>query len=456
MKNVDPVSGGGVMLTLDSQSISTAVAEILRRGLLDPSRLHPEEIAYFSSRAIEPDGALDRGARTLYFNKEGRKLLGEMIEVVSNDKIVAQNLSIKEVETEVITTVFEAAIADDQGRLDVDNVVAALVERLEQGLGEWITVWPVLNLSMPNDRSIRLAGLTIGKVGGSERSKMTEDIEWVGRTVRIGRDGAPGSALPHIQKSTDETLASSECWGVGTIYGRKGAVEEVVEERVVIATDILRCFGMYIGIDPDETLLGIPNQPGIRRAIVYQRGQHVAFPSSIFQVPLRYELTTETLDRLEAFELFQRAQTISNAESATDLQQQILLGMMQFGLASRAASREIKIQSYITAIESLLCLERTEWKYRVDKAGKRLALFVSEEERASLRHRLKAIYELRGGAAHWAWRNLRGREFIGQADIDELRLFAYFAVLLALTHCEGLDTHAEFIAKLDAMRGVHK
>lgn len=197
--------------------------------------------------------------------RRDRELMERLVDHIRTDSVVAESANRTDVYDEVVTAVVDGTVARDAGTLDTDRLASELLARIRAGIEEWSVLWPVPGLALPEGATLRLGGLILGRLSDAQADDVRIGMEAIGRTVRRGEDGAPGSALPSIMEDTEEVLASSAYWAVGLVEGRRKAIEWIMEERVTVALDVLRVFGLYVGIDPDRTHLGEPADAATRR-----------------------------------------------------------------------------------------------------------------------------------------------------------------------------------------------
>ena len=226
----------------------------------------------------------------------------------------------------------------------------------------WSVLWPIPSLTIPEGNELDLAGFTLSALSEAEVTGVREEHELIAQTMRIGEHGEPGSALPHMRDVFDKTISSSVCWARGAVRARTASVDRIAAEEIRIALAVLRTFALYIGINPDDTLLDVPPNSNIRRAILYRPGAALSFPSTRYERRIPYIMSRQQIERLRQFDLFQRAQAIAATEHPTQLEQKLLLAMLQFDTAATLDAPESKLPHYLTVIETLLAREEGNTK----------------------------------------------------------------------------------------------
>jgi hypothetical protein len=393
-------------------------------------------------------GWISRSGMGVALTRRDRALMAKLTKRVRTDPIIALNASVKDVADEVSTTIFDGVTAREEGRFDADHFARDLLDRVRAGYQTWSVVWPVPGIRLPDGATLEVGGLTLGVLHADTRAAIDRDMTSIGKMVRL-YNKPPGSALPSLMNQTDRTLGSSEYWALGTIEGRRASIKWIMEERVTIALDVLRVFGLYVGIDPDQTSLGDPWRPDERRSLFYNASQGAHLDESLFELRRPYELDDAAFQRLHGFPLFQRAQQIAGIDSPTELERKILLGILQFGAASRVRTAEEKFSAYLTAAETVLAREEDERHDRGKRVGRRLTLLDVFEDQQTAIDAMQELHAVRRLPVHFGHRTIRGWDVVTPAHIRRAKYVAYFAILVGLEHCAGHATHEAFIQALD-------
>ena len=425
--------------------LSKLLARIIDDGLLDPSTSNPHEIASFYGRS--PAGKL----LTIQTNRKGEQLVDQASAVLHTELITSHNLSVAEVRDDVITTLVDAAVAKDEGKLDVPSLVAQLIERLSSDEGPWSVLWPIPSFNIPEEASLTVGRFIFGALSEDQLASIRTQHEEVSRSSWILKDGELRNALPAMQETFEETIRSCNCWALGQVTARATTIDRIAGEEIRISLAVIRTFALYLGINPDSALLETPANPNIRDAIFFRPGDQFSFLGARYERRIPCHLNYQQIERLQRFDLFQRAQAITASEHPTQLEQKILLAMLQFDTAATLDPPESKLPHYLTVIETLLAREEGEHRDRGKKASRRLTAFAtSDAERSRLREDSRDLYGLRTGPVHRGSRGLRGRDEITPRDIERARLLAYFAILLSLQRSSSYQTCEDFIVALDA------
>jgi hypothetical protein len=403
-------------------------------------------------------GSYAYGSGSVEITRRDHRLMVQLAQQLRADPAIAESVSQRDAYDEVVTAVIDGVVAREAGTFDSGRLAAELLDRLRAGFEDWTVLWPVSGLILPNGASLEVGGLTISMLTDAKRAAIRHDMETIGRTVRLGPQGRPGSALPHVMETADQTLASSDYWAIGTVQGRRKSVRWIMEERVTVALDVLRAFALYVGIDPDRTLLGDSTSTAERRTLFFNTARGAFSDVSLYDQRRPFELNADDLRRLTDFSLFQRAQALSARTSPTDLERKILLGVLQFGEASRTRTAEGKLSNYLTAAETLLARESGENdKKRWIRVARRLALYGAFADQQGVIDTLRDLYNLRRFPVHFGHRTLRGREVVTPTDVRRAQFHAYLAILVSLEYADGRTTHEELILALDtelARRGM--
>jgi len=147
-------------------------------------------------------------------------------------------------------------------------------------------------------------------------------------------------------------------------------------------------------------------------------------------------------------------QDISCKINSTELESKILLGIQQFGEASRLNSVGAKLQWYLSTLETILAKEDMEYRNRSKKTAQRLASLASgEEDQLIILERMAELYDKRRRLVHYGHRNRVGTDIVTKQDIQYARLYAYLATLIitekAISSFSNISSHNEFLDVLN-------
>lgn len=428
------------MGSVDEEEVTVLIEKILREGLVPLEGL-PMVMA-------EGGRVINRKGRMIIVSAHGQGLIEQLVDELRADQTVARSLSASDVDAEVVSAVF-AAIED---RASVRNQARRLINQLSIGQEEWTVVWPVMGLDMAPGEKLDIAGFSIGPLSATDLQAVWADVEDYASKAILADDPTPGSGADHVRGFTQQALESSGCWAIGKVLARQDSIQMIVNEELSVAFDILRSFALYVGIDPDDTYVGLPHSNDVSSALVYVPGGTFVWPNARMDTRQSYVLSKDRVEHLRNFDLFQRACEIVRKGTLTRMEEQTQLAMLQFGLSSRLERSGARLVNYLTVLETVLGGEKGAPKGTT--IGRRLSLFFAPGDRAKVRQNLEELYALRQRHAHHGQTSLRGRVVISNDDIGLAQFYAYFAILFGLratTEFTDLKkSHKEFIAAVDA------
>lgn len=428
------------MGSVDEEEVAVLIEKILREGLLPLDGL-PMVMA-------EGGRMINRKGRMIIVSAHGRSLIEQLVDGLRADLTVARSLSASDVDAEVVSAVF----ATMEERTGVRNQARRLIERLSMGREEWTVVWPVMGLDMAPSEKLDIAGFSIGPLSATDLQAIWADVEEYASKAILADDPTPGSGASHVRGFTQQALESSGCWAIGKVIARQDSIQMIVTEELSVAFDILRSFALYIGIDPDDSYVGLPHSNDVNSALVYVPGGAFVWPNARMDTREPYVLSKDRVEHLRNFDLFQRACEIVRKDTLTRMEEQTQLAILQFGLSSRLERSGARLVNYLTVLETVLGGEKGASKGTT--IGRRLALLFAPEDRARVRRDLEELYALRQRHAHHGQTSLRGRVVISNDDIGVARFYAYFAILFGLRatteFTDPKKSHREFIAAADA------
>lgn len=243
---------------MNEEEVSIVLGRVVREGLLP--------LAGLPMMLAQGGRILNRGGRMIVVSAHGQRLIGQLIDGLRADPAVARSLSANDADAEVVSAVF-AALGDPA---NVRNHARHLIEQLSAGHEEWTVVWPIMGLDMATGEKLDVAGFLIGPLSETDLQAVWQDVEGYAAKAILAENATPGSGGDHVREFTRQALESSGCWAVGKVVGRQDSIEMIVREELSVAYDVLRSFALYVGIDPDDTYLGLPHShdvSGRRRAL---------------------------------------------------------------------------------------------------------------------------------------------------------------------------------------------
>jgi len=279
---------------------------------------------------------------------------------------------------------------------------------------------------------------------------------YIWNRAKLGLGTSKQKRLRNLTGIYNDIVSSSGVWFRTEIEGRQRAAFELALESCTLALDILRFFAPYIGIDPDTSALAIPTE-GKREKIDYlqfEDKQSIVLGGTFGEMHFPYVLDMARLKKLTEFAQFKMIQDISCEINPTELESKILLGIQQFGEASRLNSVGAKLQWYLSTLETILAKEDVEYRNRSKKTAQRLAsLASSEEDKLRILERMAELYDKRRRLVHYGHRNRVGIDVVTKQDIQSVRLYAYLATLIitekAISSFSNITTHNEFLDALN-------
>lgn len=308
---------------MDEEEVAFLIEKILREGLL-PLEGVPMVMA---------DGGrmINRNGRMIVVSAHGQGLIEQLVDGLRADQAVARSLSASAVDAEVVSAVF----ATIQERTSVRNQARGLIERLSMGREEWTIVWPVMGLDMAPGEKLDIAGFSIGPLSATDLQAVWADVEDYASKAILADDPTPGSGANHVRRFTQQALESAGCWAIGKVIAHQDSIQMIVSEELSVAFDVLRSFALYMGIDPDDSYVGLPHSNDVRSALVYVPKATFVWPNARMDTRQSCVLSKDRVERSRNFDLFQRACEIVRKDTLTRMEEQTQLATRQFGLPSR-------------------------------------------------------------------------------------------------------------------------
>jgi len=427
--------------------------------LVEDERLDPMDPESITKRAA----LYMRNSQELMLTKHGLELLQELIDAFYADPIVKENLDRTQVTDQVIDMTMKAAHAHDAKQLEAPSLIADLVTELHAGLEDWHFLVLVFGLQIRCDRTMAIAGMTLGPLSNNERMEQLARADRIGRSAFFVDNPEPGSAYQHIMEEHTEFLEGDNCWARGTIRCHEDALDRLVKERLnIVALNVLRCFAALLQRDPDRLSLGEPN-PGVANKILHYKvtpeGNVDRFDwgYSRYGDRLPFVLGMPDIEYLQGLESFNQVRDlvekwIEIPDSVNPLENKLLLGILQFGTASALDPLEVKLQNYLTVLETLYGRDRADDNEGFKQPGRRASLMLEANDRENFRDEVRRLYAVRRLPVHYGARNLRGHDVVTPGDVRSAQRVALESILYALKRApEFVDdqSHEGFLDALD-------
>lgn len=380
---------------------------------------------------------------TISLNSRAYTLLQEIVTQLRQDKKLSVEFSKKELEQEVITSLFEASW---NSAPDAQVLSASLVARLAEGRETWVIYLPIAGLDLPDKGELHLAGGVLRALPDDEKDLLRSQCTqiWSQATWRSLRHAESGTGA--LSQHFDEALASSEVWYLIQVNGRQQAARNQAIEAAVLAMDILAFFALLNGIDPEVFACHFPHQAtrGIMKSIQVASGKACSLPSES-GFPFAYTLDSSRYSKLLNLQEFKQIQVISNSEAPNPVQRRFLLGVQQYAEATRLPSLSARLVWYLSALETLL-LKETERTSRAT-VKKRLCRILDSK----VAQRLDSLYDKRIKSVHYGYRNQVSADFVAEADIHDAKSLSYLGIILALKYSDDFAQVDRFLDHIDSL-----
>lgn len=425
--------------------IESMLATILNEGLIESE-----------DKTTMPSGIYSRSGVSIMVNMKGRAHIDELVGELRKDKVLRISLSQQEMESEIVDSLVEAAVALDKGRLSLPDVITGLLNRVNQGRKNWRIFLPIIGIDFPEGVELKLVGGVIHTMGEKNTKRLRRNAMYIWDGAKLRTKKSKQKRLRDLTGIFDDIVSSSGVWFRTEVEGRQRAALELALESSTLALDILRFFAPYIGIDPDTSALAIPTE-GKRGKLDYlqfEDQKSVVLGGMFGEMHFPYVFDMAKLKKLTEFAQFKVIQDISCKSNPTELESKILLGIQQFGEASRLNSVGAKLQWYLSALETILAKEEVEYRNRSKKTAQRLASLASSEEgKLRVLARMDELYNKRRRLVHYGHRNRVGSDVVNKQDIQSARLYAYLATLIitekTISPFSNITSHNEFLDALN-------
>ena len=425
------------------QSLGTLLTSLCDEALAEESESNPSVVFY--TRA--PEGkTIAEQSTTISLNSRAFTLFQDIVTRLRMEKRLRFILSKKELEQEVITSLFEGTEALQESAFNVDALVNSLLNRLAEGGETWDIYLPIENLKLPKEEQISLAGGIFKSLTNGEKELLRDECMKIWNQAKWRVPQQAESGIQSLNEDFDEILTSSGLWYQIQVSGRQQAAKNQAIEAAVLAMDILSFFALLNEINPEVFASHFPHQGkrGIMKSIQMARGQRCGldFESGI---PFPYTLDSSQYRKLTKFKEFQQIQQISNSSNPNPVEQRFLLGVQQYAEATRLPSLSAKLVWYLSALETVLVKEDEGDRHK--KVEKRVRKLLGETAAKTV----VPLYDKRRKPVHYGYRNRVGEEFITETDIHEARSLGYLGINLALRHSYNFTEVSAFLGHIDSL-----
>lgn len=429
------------------QSLENLLTDLCKEALVEDSESNPPVTFY--TRA--PEGkTIAEGSTTISLNRRAYTLLENLIVQLRKEEQLRIKLSRKELEQEVITSIFEGTRALHEDTFDSRVLVDSLLARLEKGRETWDIYLPIDGLRLPDDKKLPLAGGVFTVLTDSEKDLLYDKYKNIWSQAKWYHPEQAETGIRTLSESFVETLGSSILWYHIQVNGRQQAAKNQAIESALLAMDILTFFALLNGINPEIFSSHFPYQGnrGIMKSLQISRTQGTLHSES--GSPFPYTLDSSQYGRLTNLRAFQEVQSMSNIQNINPVQQRVLSGIQQYAEATRLPSSSAKLVWYLSALETVL-LKETEYESRkvMKRRITRILGSIAEE-------RLGPLYDKRAKIVHYGYRTRANEEFVTKVDIDYARSISYLGIISVVRHANDFVDANALLDHVDSLPASSK
>lgn len=422
--------------------LRSLITQLCREALAEETESDPPVTFY--TRA--PEGkTISEEATTVSLNRRARELLNTVVEEI-RDKRWSIELSRKELEQEVVTTLFEGTQALLENSFDEDALIESLLSRLSEKSLTWDVYLPILGLELPEGCHLTLAGGTLKELTNDEKHNLRDEYITIWRQARWNSPEKMQSGINKLTEQLEETINSSKFWYHIQVYGRAQSAKNQAVEAAALAMDILRFFALFNGINPEVFNLSFPHQAvtGEMKYLQIAKSQSCELHSEL-GILFAYRVDEARYAKLTKLPEFQRLQLMSNKPDPTQVEQKALLGIQQYAEATRLPPLGLRLVWYLSSLETVLAKETEGERHK--KVERRIGKLLGSKAA----ERVNPLYDKRRKLVHYGHRNRVGEELITDVEAQHARNLAYLGVVSALREVGEISSHDAFLDHLDAL-----
>jgi len=420
--------------TRPKQTFRSIVTRLCEEALAEETSLNPP-VAHFYKAGV-----------TISLNRKGSALFREIVAELQKTKENRINFSKKELEHEVVTTIFEGTEALQNGTFDADRIVSSLLERLQEGSVIWQIYLPVAGLELPDRCELSLAGGVVKSFNADEKEALENECLTIWNQVQWEPPDRKEPGIASLVQKLNEAVACSKFWYHIQLVGHAEAAKNQAIDAAMVALDILTFFARLNAIDPETFACRLLNRPGPSSSeyIAISNKLSCTIGSEV-GLPLPYTLDMERVEKMTSQPEFLKLQAISCKPNPTQVEQKFLLGIQQYAEATRLPSLGLRLVWYISALETVLAKEGEGDRHK--KVEKRVRKLLGEAAAKTV----VPLYDKRRKPVHYGYRNRVGNEFISDVDIHVARDLAYSGIVSALSYEGNVAEHDSFLDYIDGL-----